>query len=182
MKAARSGGLFPFWPKGTFSMRWPKEFRTAACLILAVVTPSAKAQDIPSLYSEYYGVVERVIDGDTLVVRLDLWPGLEAIYSVRARGIDAPELRGAQCPEEKLWAEQARSQVERLYGSGTIVRIENVELDSFGRAVADIRRWRSDRWLYFAEEFAEEMVERNMAEAWLEDWPDIDWCALATER
>ena len=38
------------------------------------------AQEIPSPYSEYYGTVERVIDGDTLVVRLDLWPGLEAIY------------------------------------------------------------------------------------------------------
>ena len=134
----------------------------------------AAAQETPSPYSEYYGAVERVIDGDTLLVRLDLWPGLEAIYPVRVRGIDAPELRGAKCPEEKLWAKEALAQAEKLYGVGTIVRIENVEIDSFGRAVADIRRWRSDRWLYFAEE----MVDRDLALAWQEGWPDIDWCAV----
>jgi micrococcal nuclease len=139
-----------------------------------VATHAALAQEIPSPYSEYYGTVERVIDGDTLVVRLDLWPGLEAIYSVRARGIDAPELRGAKCPQEKLWAEEARTQAEKLYGVGTTIRIENVEIDSFGRALADIRRWRSDRWLYFADE----MVERDMAQAWQDNWPDIDWCSL----
>ena len=67
---------------------------------------------------------------------------------------------------------------ERLYGPGTEIRIENVELDSFGRAVADIRRYRSDRWLYFAKE----MVDSDMAEAWQEGWPDIDWCELAKSR
>jgi endonuclease YncB( thermonuclease family) len=144
-------------------------------LLLAVTSTGARAQDIPSPYSEYYGTVERVVDGDTLVVRLDLWPGLEAVYPVRARGIDAPELRGAKCPEEKAWAEAARAQAERLYSVGTLVRIENVEIDSFGRALADIRRWRSDRWLYFADE----MVERDMAQPWQDSWPDIDWCATA---
>lgn len=136
------------------------------------------SQEVPAPYSEYYGTVERVIDGDTLVVRVDLWPGLEAIYSVRARGIDAPEIRGADCPQEKLWADEAREKAEKLYDPGTTVRLEKVEIDSFGRAVADIRRWRSDRWLYFAEE----MVESGMAEPWQEDWPDIDWCRLASRQ
>jgi endonuclease YncB( thermonuclease family) len=139
---------------------------------LVVFASGAWAQQIPSPYPEYHGTVERVIDGDTMVVRLDLWPGLEAVYSVRARGIDAPELRGAKCPQEKLWAEDAKARAERLYGPGTTVRIENVEMDSFGRAVADIRRWRSDRWMYFSEE----MTERDMAQPWQDGWPDIDWC------
>lgn len=116
-------------------------------VLLAVTSTGAQAQDIPSPYSEYDGTVERVVDRDTLVVRLDLWPGLEAVYPVRARGIDAPEFRGAKCPEEKAWAEAARARAERLYSVGTLVRIENVEMDSFGRALADIRRWRSDWWL-----------------------------------
>ena len=146
-------------------------------LMLAGATTQSLAQEMPEPYSEYYGTVERVIDGDTLVVRLDLWPGLEAIYSVRVRGIDSPELRGAKCPQEKLWAEEARGQAEKLYGPGTTVRIEKVEMDSFGRAVADIRRWRSDRWMYFAEE----MVERDMAKVWDENSADIDWCSLARE-
>ena len=152
---------------------WP----TVVGLCGMVTATAALSQDIPSPYSEYYGTVERVIDGDTLVVRLDLWPGLEAIYSIRARGIDAPELSGASCPQEKLWAENARAQAEKLYGAGTTVRIENVELDSFGRALADIRRWRSDRWMFFADE----MVERDMAQAWQDGWPAIDWCAIAPE-
>jgi micrococcal nuclease len=149
----------------------------AAILWVAVFNTWTAAQDMPSPYSEYYGTVERVIDGDTLVVRLDLWPGLEAIYAVRARGIDAPEVRGAACPDETVLAEEARAQAEKLYGPGTTVRIENVELDSFGRAVADIRRFRSDRWLYFAEE----MVDRGLAEPWQDDWPEIDWCSRQVE-
>ncbi len=154
---------------------------TLSCVapaLAALGLAAAGAQDIPTPYSEYYGAVERVIDGDTFVVRLDLWPGLEAVYPVRARNIDAPELRGAACPQERLWAEEARAQAERLYPVGSIVRIENVEIDSFGRAVADIRRWRSDRWLHFADE----MVERDMALPWQEGDPDIDWCALAGDR
>lgn len=142
--------------------------------LLALPLP-AGAQDIPNPYSEYFGTVERIVDGDTLTVRIDLWPGLEAIYAVRVRGIDAPELRGARCPQEKLWAEEAAAQALRLYPPGITVRLEDVELDSFGRALADVRRWRSDRWLYFADE----LLDRGMAEAWQEGWPALDWCALA---
>lgn len=144
---------------------------TCFAALLCSPLPSL-AQDIPSPYSEYHGTVERIIDGDTLEVRINLWPGLEAVYAVRARGIDAPEMRGAKCPQEKLWAEQAKAQAETLYDVGTTVRIENVELDSFGRALADIRRWRSDRWMYFADE----MIERDMAAAWQPGMDDIDWC------
>ena len=71
----------------------------SACLSAALCAP-LRAQDVPSPYSEYYGTVERVIDGDTLVVVIDLWPGFEATYSVRVRGIDAPELSHARCPQE----------------------------------------------------------------------------------
>ena len=171
------GGPFAF-QLGVGAMSFRRFLFNISCACLAAAGTSVLAQDIPSPYSEYYGTVERVIDGDTLVVRLDLWPGLEAIYSVRVRGVDAPELRGAKCPQERLWAEEAKAQAEKLYGPGTTVRIENVELDSFGRAIADIRRWRSDRWMHFADE----MVEREMAQAWQEDWPDIDWCGPRVEQ
>ena len=148
--------------------------RRALCLPSLLLTPlPGFAQEIPKPYSEYYGTIERIIDGDTLQIRIDLWPGLEAVYSVRVRGIDAPELRGAKCPQEKLWADEAKAQAETLYDVGTTVGIENVELDSFGRALADVRRWRSDRWMYFAEE----MVERDMAAAWQQGMEDVDWGA-----
>lgn len=144
------------------------------------LTCGAMAQEaMPSPYAEYYAEVVRVIDGDTLDVRVDLWPGLQAIYAVRIRGIDAPELRGADCPAEKAWAEEARAQVEKLYAVGTTVRLQDVEYDAFaGRVLADVRRWRSDRWLYLADE----LVERGLAEAWTPDMEDIDWCSLAQAR
>jgi len=146
--------------------------------VAAAFANGACAQEIPEPYSEYFATIERIIDGDTLEVRVALWPGLEAINAVRVRGIDAPEVRGADCPEEKLWAQEAKAQAERLYSVGTTVRLENVELDSFGRAVADVRRWRSDRWLYFADE----MIERDMAKDWLPDELDINWCELLTKK
>ena len=90
-------------------------FRGVAFAYLVNAALPAFAQDIPTPYSEYYGTVERIIDGDTLQVRIDLWPGLEAVYAIRVRGIDAPELRGAKCPQEKLWAEAAKAQAEKLY-------------------------------------------------------------------
>jgi len=40
----------------------------------------------------YRGLVERVIDGDTLVVRIDLGLRVHTVQHLRVRGIDAPEL------------------------------------------------------------------------------------------
>ena len=132
-----------------------------------------------SLYALYFAEVVRVIDGDTLDVRVSLWPGLEAIYAVRVRGVDAPELRRVGCEAEQVWGEQAKAQVQKLYAVGSLVRLENVEYDAFsGRVVADVRRWRSDRWLYLADE----LVERDLAVVWTPDMPDVPWCLLAETR
>ena len=153
-----------------------------AGLNLLLFAASAAAQEAPSLpspYALYYAEVVRVIDGDTIDVRVDLWPGLQAIYAVRVRGIDAPEVRRASCEAERAWGEEAKAQVAKLYDVGSVIRIENVDRDPFfGRVVADVRRWRSDRWLYLADE----LVERGLAEAWTPDMPDVDWCLLAKTR
>jgi len=153
---------------------------SALLCVLATASGIATAQDAaPNPYALYYAEVVRVIDGDTLDVRVDLWPGLQAIYAVRVRSIDAPELRGAACPEERLWAEEAKALIEKLYPPGTMVRLENVERDAFsGRVVADLRRWRSDRWLYLADE----MVERGLAVGWTPEMDDVPWCLLAQTR
>jgi len=39
-------------------------------------------------------------------------------------------------------------------------------------------RWRSDRWLYLADE----LVERGLAVAWTPDMEDVPWCLLAQSR
>ena len=130
-------------------------------------------------YALYFAEVVQVIDGDTLDVRVDLWPGVQAVYAVRVRGIDAPELRRSACEAERLWAEEAKAQVTTLYDPGSRVRLEDVEYDAYsGRVVADVRRWRSDRWIYLADE----LVERGLAEVWEPGMADIDWCSRALTR
>ena len=156
-------------------------FRIAIALAaLFCLTRAGAAQEEPANpYALYYAEVVRVIDGDTLDVRVDLWPGLQAIYAVRVRGIDAPELRRAGCEAERRWAAEAKAQVEKLYDVGSRVRLENVEYDAYsGRVAADVRRWRSDRWIYLADE----LVERSLAVAWTPDMDDVPWCLLAQTR
>ena len=149
-------------------------------LVLLCLTAPALAQDVAANpYALYYAEVVRVIDADTLDVRVDLWPGLQAVYAVRVRGIDAPELRRPGCEAERVWAEEAKAQVEKLYDVGSRVRLEKVEYDAYsGRVVADVRRWRSDRWIYLADE----LVERSLAVAWTPDMADVPWCLLAASR
>lgn len=130
-------------------------------------------------YSEYSATVIRIIDGDSIAVEVDLWPGLVAKYTVRVRGIDAPELRRVGCEEERAWGLAAQKQAARLYDVGSKVKLKNVEYDSFsGRVVADIFRWRSDRWL----SFSDEMIDRGMALAWTPKMDDVPWCLLAQSR
>lgn len=151
-------------------------------LVLCFIPFSATGQEKPPVenpYAKYFATVIRVIDGDTLAVSVALWPGLVAEYSVRERGIDSPEMRRVECEEEGEWASEAQAQLAKLYDVGSTVMLENVEYDAYsGRVLADIRRWRSDRWLYLEEE----MIEKKMAVAWTPEMDDVPWCLLAKER
>jgi endonuclease YncB( thermonuclease family) len=127
----------------------------------------------------YQAEVVRIIDGDTIAVSVALWPGLRAEYSVRVQGIDAPEIFRPDCDEEHVWGHEARDQAERLYPIGSEVQLRDVSYDSFyGRVVAEVRRWRSDRYL----SFAKEMVDRNLAVEWLPNQASVPWCLLAETR
>lgn len=129
-------------------------------------------------YPLYYGTIVRIIDGDTLVVKLDLWPSITGKFSVRVRGIDAPDIRKVDCENERIWGEEAKNKVIELYDPGSKVRLENVVLDSFGRVLADISRYRSDRWLYLKEE----LINRKLAVEWHPNMKDVPWCLLAETR
>jgi endonuclease YncB( thermonuclease family) len=95
---------------------------------------AASGQPMPGPFAAR---VERVIDGDSLAVRVDIWPGLEVATIVRLRGIDAPELSG-RCPEERRRAAAARDALAALVGEGP-VSLAAVETDKYGgRVVADV--------------------------------------------
>lgn len=77
--------------------------------------------------------VLKVIDGDTLRVRAQIWIGQSVEVSVRIAGLDTPELRG-RCREEQLQAMLARDELERLVRNGR-VRLFDVDADKYGRRV-----------------------------------------------
>ncbi len=80
--------------------------------------------------------VERVIDGDTIRVRVQVWIDQELAVNVRLRGVDAPELR-ARCDDERSRAEAARDFVIALVGEQ--ITLHSIGRDKFfGRVVADV--------------------------------------------
>jgi micrococcal nuclease len=61
--------------------------------------------------------VLRVIDGDTVEVRAQIWLDQHITTKVRLRSIDAPELH-AKCPAEAKMAEASRHLLTTLIGAG----------------------------------------------------------------
>jgi len=82
-------------------------------------------------------IVERVVDGDTLDVRAQVWLGQEIFVRVRIRGLDTPELRGA-CAAESAAARAVQAWLVRRV-EGRAVALTNITHDKWGgRVVADV--------------------------------------------
>ncbi len=96
--------------------------------------PAAAAEQLAGPFPAH---VERVIDGDSLAVRVEVWLGLEVATIVRLRGVDAPELSG-RCPDERHRAAAAREALAALVAGGEVL-LAAVETDKYGgRVVADV--------------------------------------------
>jgi micrococcal nuclease len=110
----------------------------AGLLPAALTFPSADRLPGP-----YDAAVERVVDGDTIAVRVTVWLGLELAVSVRVRGIDAPELRG-DCESEKARAAQATAALARMIGDEPVT-LRSIEGDKyFGRVLSDVATARGE--------------------------------------
>lgn len=124
----------------------------------------------------YQAEILQVIDGDTVVARVAIWPGLIAEYSVRVRGVDAPEISRPNCEAELEWGLRAKDQVERFYPVGKAIRLRNVQFDVWsGRVLADVERFRSDRYL----SLKDELLQRQLAVEWVPSQGAVPWCLLA---
>lgn len=89
------------------------------------------------VYGPYQATVTRVIDGDTFMAVVPLWPnGMEVQTPVRIAHIDAPELH-SRCAAEKALAIEARAVLQELLFNRAVA-LQNVELDKYGRALADV--------------------------------------------
>lgn len=79
----------------------------------------------------YSAVVESIVDGDTLLVRIDLGFNVWVSQRIRLRDIDAPEISTAAGVQAKLFVE------EKLKGIPFVV-IKTYKTDIYGRYVADV--------------------------------------------
>ena len=94
------------------------------------VRPSFPAKALRSLFA---ATPLRVIDGDTVEMRVSIWLGQDVTTRVRMRGIDAPELR-ARCEDELLKAEAAKQMLTELLGRGEVF-LSEVGYDKYGTRV-----------------------------------------------
>ena len=81
------------------------------------------------------GNLERVIDGDTFVVKLDVWPKMQVTEHVRLEGVDTPELKGI----DKDRAFAAKDFAAKWLSSGPF-SVETCGVYSFNRLVAKVYR------------------------------------------
>lgn len=86
----------------------------------------------------YKATCRRVIDGDTIVVDIDL--GFNITYAdvaLRLYGINTPELKSKD-PAEKLAAQAAKERVQELLPEGSTILVKTIkdEKEKFGRYLA----------------------------------------------
>ncbi len=115
----------------------------------------------PILYT-YMAKLNRVIDADTLVLEIDRGFKDYSIKTNRLARIDAPEIRG----ENKEDGIKAKEWVEQKL-IATSITIQSLELDSFGRAIAEVWYWEeeNDRWI----SLNDRLVDMNLATPYLKD-------------
>ncbi len=107
---------------------------TIFCLLLPVLLLSARNY----LPGPGPATVLRVIDGDSLVVRVTIWLGQEVETMVRLLGIDTPELRG-KCSEERELVAHSRNLTSELAGQGSVISLTEIQLGKFaGRVLARV--------------------------------------------
>lgn len=91
-------------------------------MIAAIVLAAA-------LYGPYVASAVRVIDGDTIVADVALWPDLTQRATVRLVGIDTAELHGPVCGQ--AIAQKAKAFLEAFVAKGPVL-ITIVGPDKYG--------------------------------------------------
>ena len=118
---------------------WGKRTGCALCAALLAL-PALAAQ-------EWTAHVSRVVDGDTLWVKIDKSEGKGARnVKLRLRGIDAPEV----CQD----GGEAARRALRALAQGERVRVRVLARDQYGRGVVDV--WRESDGVNLAERMVED--------------------------
>jgi len=106
-----------------------------AALLLGGASPFVQgAQGDEPGYGPYPARLVRVIDGDTVEVDVDLWPGLVQRIHVRLDGVNTPEKHGASACE-KAAGLRATEFTQKLLGKARRLILTGVRPDKYGGRV-----------------------------------------------
>lgn len=86
---------------------------------------------------EYRAILEKVVDGDTVDIWIDLGFSIRMKERLRLYGIDTAELRSRD-PEEKELAYKAKDRLVELLPNEFIIRTHKDGRGKFGRILAEL--------------------------------------------
>lgn len=87
----------------------------------------------------FFALVLMIVDGDSVRMRIPIWPQHYIETSIRIAGIDTPEIHGA-CSREKKLAVEAKEALARLLPLNALVELRHIEIDKYGNRVgAEVR-------------------------------------------
>jgi len=109
---------------------------TVAVIILLLATAPAAARD----YGPYVAKVARVVDGDTLEIEVEVWPGLTARSRVRLAGVNAPESRGKISDCERDAGKRATAFTREWVEQPGALTVVLSAQDKYGRPLVHVRR------------------------------------------
>ena len=117
------------------------------------------------------GVVEHVVDGDTIWVRVDEPGGplvADATHKIRLLLVDTPETVHPSRPVACYGPEGSDFATEKLLGETVWLQADQQDTDRYGRFLRHV-------WLEDGTNFGLELVERGYADAVLHEPNDLYW-------
>lgn len=111
------------------------------------------------MYYIYNAEILRVIDGDTVVARIDLGFHVHIIEHLRLANIDTPEIRTRDLAEKEKGLE-AKARLEELLSLGPVKIETEKDTGKYGRFIATIYVKDEDRVI----NVNEKLVEEGLAE------------------
>lgn len=99
---------------------------------------SGKPVECRKIWMECMVEIIRIVDGDTVVVRVCLAEGSFIEESVRIIGIDAPEISRPKSKVEKELGLYVKEYIGKILPVGSIVVATIYGIGNFGRPIADI--------------------------------------------
>lgn len=127
------------WKRQSSTRRFAGRLKAAAVIAIvlagAAVLHSCGRVEAREFQYEYDAEVLRIVDGDTYVMRLHIYPGAALTQHVRLDEWDTPERRG-KCSREKQMAAEAAIAAGLWFGrAGDMVRAYLSDVDAFGRPI-----------------------------------------------